>query len=127
MSVADELRKLDDLRKDGLLSNAEFERQKAVLLGEDRPLEDPQRQGRSGFSIAFRLMLGAVVVFVLLLLLGQCKLSEGLTEKQNARNSIKYCWEETERKALSPSEQRFTARTCEYMESEFEKKYGYQP
>ncbi len=38
MSMADEIRKLDELRKQGLISDAEFERQKQVLLGGASPV-----------------------------------------------------------------------------------------
>jgi Short C-terminal domain len=45
LGTADELRKLSDLRSDGLLTDAEFERQKASLLGGSPPL--PRQRGNA--------------------------------------------------------------------------------
>jgi hypothetical protein len=47
-SIADELRKLADLRAEGLLTDAEFATQKARLLGMQRPEMDPGQPVWSG-------------------------------------------------------------------------------
>ena len=126
MSVADELRKLADLKKEGLLTEEEFEAQKAILLEVDVDTDAPAKR-IGGLPVIVRLLLGAAVGFGILLLLGHCQPSAEATEKGKAREAIKFCWSETERKALTPEAQRFTARTCEFMEDEFRKKYGHEP
>ncbi len=47
--------------------------------------------------------------------------------KSEARAKIKYCWSEQERKSLDSSSQRFVARVCEDLESDYRNRYGHTP
>lgn len=40
--------------------------------------------------------------------------------------AIDLCWEEYERKSLTPDQKRFIAGACEMMEDEFRNKHGYK-
>lgn len=127
MSVADEIRKLADLKSEGLLTETEFEAQKAVLLEPDDEVSEAIPPKGQRASLLLRLLLGTAVLFGLIFALGWWEPGPEAIEKQRARDAIKLCWSETERKALSPGQQRFTAQTCEFMEGEFRKQYGHNP
>lgn len=53
MSTADELTKLNDLRVKGVISQAEFDKQKASLL-------DPPRVSKRGSGAGWKIVVGAV-------------------------------------------------------------------
>lgn len=48
-------------------------------------------------------------------------------EKNRRRHAIKLCWEQQERKSISPADARFIAGACEVMEREFESLFGIKP
>lgn len=47
--------------------------------------------------------------------------------KNKDRDAIKICWQEYERKSLSPADKQLTARVCEVLEDGFLKKYNTKP
>lgn len=48
-------------------------------------------------------------------------------EKDKARDIIKLCWEEHERKSMSPENKLTIASVCEKFEADFLKRYGHKP
>lgn len=48
-------------------------------------------------------------------------------ERGQARDVIRLCWEDQQRKSVAPDTQRIVARICENMEAEFTQKYGTKP
>lgn len=74
MSVADELRKLAALRDAGVLTDAEFQRQKLKLLDDDEPSPEsqPPAKPKKGGSytpvmgVAMAVLFGVYLIVVLL-------------------------------------------------------------
>lgn len=48
-------------------------------------------------------------------------------ERSQARDVIRLCWQDQERKSVAPDTQRLIARMCEDMEADFAQKYGTKP
>ncbi|MEQ4644684.1 hypothetical protein ACIS7S_12075 [Providencia sp. DFU6] len=48
-------------------------------------------------------------------------------EKSKARDAIKYCWSEYDKKSITDEQKRFIAGACEKMESDFRSNYGVNP
>jgi|GEM_PF-2225446 len=80
MSIADELKKLVELRNSGVLSEAEFQQQKARVLSQESaastsaPNSEPQKQGR---SVLGPILLVALLIFGALIVIGALSDDEG--------------------------------------------------
>lgn len=72
--------------------------------------------------------VGAVVLFAVLGTLLPPKPPDPEAEaKAVARKTIELCWQEQQRKSLSPDTQRFIAGACEQAEADFIRRYGHKP
>lgn len=76
-----------------------------------------------------KLILAAFIVFTLFLMnKGGFMAANPDTEAQILeRRAIELCWKEQARKSLTPADQRFIARACETMESDFKTKWRREP
>lgn len=80
MSIADELRKLAELRDSGVLSEPEFQQQKARVLAQEgkaapsSPQAEPEKQRR---SVLGPILLAALLVFGALIVIGALSDDEG--------------------------------------------------
>ncbi|WP_152929669.1 MULTISPECIES: hypothetical protein [Serratia] len=68
-----------------------------------------------------------VVIIVAIAVGDGSSMSPEAKEKSQARDAIKLCWEEHDRKSLDEGAKRFIAGTCEKMEAKFKNKYGVKP
>lgn len=128
MSIADELQKLAGLRDAGVLSEAEFNQQKARALAAEPPEtgapESAHKRSSKAAAVFVAIVLFVVVVLAMLL---ESERSPEAKAKDRERAAIKLCWDEQKRKSLTLDEQRFIAGACELMERDFLDKYRHKP
>lgn len=140
MSVADEIRKLADLKNEGLLTEEEFESQKRLLLSDlsaNKPADQSQDavplgkvaeaapSNRSFFTPTKALVIAVGVIGIIVILLwGGGPESK---DRQKERDVIKLCWSDYKKKSNSHESMRFIASVCEKLENDFERKHGLKP
>lgn len=83
------------------------------------PPAPPGAMGTMGWFFA-----GLILVFITWAAIKGFGTDDG---RSKARAAIDLCWAEQGRKSLDPATARFAASACEFMATEFEKKYGIKP
>lgn len=68
-----------------------------------------------------------VALIVLILLFSAAANNYRPDEKSKARDAIRLCWQEYEKKSLSAGEKQFVASACEKMEREFKSGFHENP
>lgn len=134
MSVADEISKLVALRDSGVLTADEFEAQKAkALAGGPKELgtntaSGSQSQTDEGMGLFAKIAIALGIGIALFLGFGFIVGNTPEAKEQlAAQDAIKHCWQEQERKSLTPEMSRLTASMCEAMEKQYRNKYGRNP
>ena len=128
MSVADELKKLAELRDSGVLTEAEFQKQKAkAMSGQAQTVQSAEvtPEKKKGMGIFPMTLIGAAVLFGIFLVIGATA-DDGPGSAIQDGLAIDSCWKEHDRKSIAPAEKRFIAGACEKMEREFQERHGYR-
>lgn len=68
-----------------------------------------------------------ILSIVAILLISAASQPAPVTEKSRDQAAIKICWQEHDRKSLTPVEKRFIAGACEKMEQDFVAQHGGKP
>lgn len=130
MSVADELRKLADLKAEGLLTEAEFEAQKAVLLAIGR---DPSPDvGKHSNGVRRDKGKIAVYIFVAIFMVGLTLFlavdrSPEARSKAGITRAVNECRKDAERPGNTFSEMSRISVRCRSLEQSFIERYGHAP
>lgn len=128
MSVADELKKLAELRDSGVLTEAEFQAQKEKAMSgqpQSVPPVAAMPEKKKGMGVFPMLLIGAAVLFGIFLVIGATA-DDGPGSAIHDGLAIDSCWGEHDRKSIAPAEKRFMAGACEKMEREFQERHGYK-
>lgn len=144
MSVADEIRKLAELKKEGLLTDSEFQAQKKkVLCSNEDPIStqtvvsatsektsDRDEDAPEGMSKATKATLWTGLAAIVLVVLafkgfGAYKdFSENRAEKRKLQATIDLCWQEYMTSTLPIDARLIMAGACDLLEKEYVEKFG---